>query len=269
MKSDIDELLKGSRVTVSKMISPTADQPFGLTQASRRQKIIGALVATFIIIISVSVFFFVLRTKKKDEAQIVKIPPPAPFFSTEASRSITVRARDRLQLFNLLTDSMKEQEIYGTVKRLLIKIQESSGQERYITLTEFLDFYRITPPQNFLPYVEGSLMVFIYYGESGSRLGIAAKISDTDRATLALYSWEPSMSLDLKPLFFEAGVGENLSGQNFEDRVYHNIDWRFLKSLSGADLGISYAVFPARNILLITTSKGSIEKAIDRLFESK
>lgn len=219
-------------------------------------------------------WWYVSGTREEPEARPSRPSAPAPLFTTESSRTITVKHLDRLQFFRLLEDSLKEQELFGTTKRIIVKIQmpdlptgQAGGTERFATFADFVDFYRLSPPKNLAQFLGGPLMVFVYYGENGSRLGLAAKTSDSDRTMLSMFSWESSLALDFRSLFFGAQFGE-ITGE-FEDRTYRNIDWRFLKSPRTENLGIGYMIFPARDVLVITTSKEALEKAIDKLFEAK
>ena len=80
-------------------------------------------------------------------------------------------------------------------------------------------------------------------------------------------SWENSLLSDLQPLFFDQKPDVVIAP--FEDRTYRNTDWRFLKLSSEKDIGIGYTIFPAGNILILTTGKEAMETTINRLFEKR
>ncbi len=265
MKSDIDELIKGGRMTLGQMVGPGAKNDFYQTAGKRRY-----LPLAGVLLIIVFVGFWVMTRRGGDETsetRPIKLSVPTPLFATEASRTITIRYQDRLQFFRLLDDSLKEQELFGTIKRIVVKIQMADGTEHFASFADFVDLYRLTPPKNLTQFLEGPLMLFVYYGENGSRLGLATKTSDPDRTMLSMFSWESSLVLDFRSLFFGTQFGDPAEG--FEDRTYRNIDWRFIKSARAENLGIGYTIFPARGVLVITTSKEAMEKAIDKLFEAK
>ncbi|MDP3710191.1 MAG: hypothetical protein Q8R29_00515 [bacterium] len=265
MKSDIDELMKGGRMTLGQMVGPGAKDNFYKTTDNKKYLL---LIGVVLVLVSVGVWIITGSGEEESpDTRPSRLSVPAPLLATEVSRTITVKHQDRLQLFRLLEDSMRESELFGTTKRIVVKIQMPDGQERFATFTDFVDFYRLSPPKNLAQFLEGPLMIFIYYGQNGSRLGLATKTSDVDRTALSMFSWEPAVALDFRQLFFGAQFGEITEG--FEDRTYRNIDWRFIKSARTENLGVGYTIFPARNILVITTSKEAMEKAIDRLFETK
>ena len=134
-------------------------------------------------------------------------------------------------------------------------------------------------------------MPFLYHGGGETHLGIAVKTRDTARTFRDLLLWESSLAVDLLPLF--NGLNVKPTDALFEDRTYRNIDWRFLRLStietpsveSGTtttssdlplaelgpkkDIGLGHAVFPARNIAVVTTSKEAMETVIGRLFDSR
>ena len=109
-------------------------------------------------------------------------------------------------------------------------------------------------------------MAFVYTSEQGRRFGLAMETIDLDRTFLDLLSWESSLLADFLPLFFNQKPEAVITP--FEDRTFRNIDWRYQKLSQAGDLGIGYALFPAKNLLVITTSKESMETVISRLFSA-
>ena len=79
--------------------------------------------------------------------------------------------------------------------------------------------------------------------------------------------WEPLLPIAFRPFFFDEKP-EGLIAP-FQDRSYRNIDWRYIKLSEEEDLGIGYAIFPAKNLLVVATSKETMEIVINRLFEGK
>lgn len=266
MQSDTEELFKNNRPTVSQMINPETRR-LGYTTPSGFPKLLlfGGGVVVLLGLGFLGWKFFI--PEEPSVTFPTKSPVPSPFFTPETSRTITIKDGDRKQFLLLMQDALNEQERYGTIKRLLIKIQEGAN-ERYATLNDFLSFYRLSPPDNFTSQITGPLMTFIYYSPDGNRLGLAAKTKDPDRTLAGLLSWESSAIIDLQPLFFGEKPGQILS-PTFEDRVYRNIDWRFLKLSQTKDFGIGYTIFPANNVVVLTFSKDGVETAINRLFEAR
>ena len=268
MKSDTEELFKTSRPGLSQMIgsADSGQRFFGNLSKKKKNSIV---VAVFAFLLLVGGGFYVWRTLQEGGGSVVrpsKLVTPPPFFITETSRTITVKAQDRLQFFRLIQDTMREQERYGSIKRLIIKLQERET-ERFATLADLFNFYNIRPPERLLNFVDKNLMVFVYYSEGGSRFGFAVKALDPDRTLLTMLNWEPAMLADFEPFFFGEMSGDMVG--LFEDRTYRNIDWRLNKFNSPSDLGIAYVVFPAKDILVVTMSKSAMESVINRLFEAR
>jgi hypothetical protein len=123
------------------------------------------------------------------------------------------------------------------------------------------------PPESFLKRLDPPFMTYVLASSDGTRLGLGVHTKDTNRTLRDMLDWEPKMMEDLRPLFFD----KNITPVDliFEGRSYRNIDWRYLKLSADTDIGIGYAVFPANNVLIITTSKGLMETVINRLFDAK
>ncbi len=264
MKSDIEEMFKTTKPSLIQIMTQEIKPPEKKTSKTFNRNyyyIIGG--GAGLVGIALAVFFF-LSSSREETLSFPKLIPPAPFFATETSRTISVKLGDRSQFLRLMEDSRNEREREGTMKRILLKVTDA--EERFATLNDFFSFYRISTPPNFLDRISSLPMITFYYGPGGARLGIFAKTFDPDRTWAEMLRWESSLILDLSPLFFGEAVSPISS---FEDRTYRNIDWRFLKLSQIKDLGIGYTIFPAGNILILTTGKEAMETVINRLFEAR
>lgn len=272
MKSDVDEFFKATKPTVAQMISRREEERE--EPEERRPRKIILIVLTLLLGLGVigGGTIFIMRALPGSPGStqpepITKLASPAPFFATETSRTISVSVHDRTQFIRLLEDSWREKERQGTVKRIIIKIQDGP-QERFATLGDFLDFWHITAPGSILQEVDSPVMVFIYYGAAGSRLGFAVHSRMPDRTLAGILNWEPALPIVLTPLFFDEKATSPLNAV-FEDRIYRNIDWRYLKLSQERDLGIAHSIFPVSSILVFTTSKEAMETSINRLFDAR
>lgn len=267
MKSDVEALFKTTRPSLIEIISKEASVPMprpflkGKKMFSNR----GLTIGVAMLFIAVGIIIFFLNQSQKEKLK-PKLVPPAPFFATETARTVSVRSNDRALFLRLIEDSVREREREGTIKRVIVKLQDGP-QERFATVSDFFEFYRIETPSGFLNYTEAALMPFIYYGRDGARFGLSLRTTDPNRALRDMLLWEPSFLRDLAPLFFDEKPEVVIAP--FEDRTYRNIDWRFLKLSQTQDLGIAYTIFPAGNIVAITTSKESMETVINRLFDAR
>lgn len=269
MKSDVQELFKTQKPSFIELVEKEVARPSAKPTAKKsavnwRLWILGG---AGILLISGGFFALSkLRVPEPPNKTPLSAVPPTPFFVTETSRTISASSKDRLRIMELIEDSTQESEREGTVKKVLIKLKEDDG-ERFAEPQDFFSFWRITPPASLLISLKSPLMVFIHYGKDGPRLGFASRSQDPDRTFRDVLFWEPSLLRDIRPLL----LGENIEllSSSFEDRTYRNIDWRYLKLASTTDLGIGYTIFPARNIAVFTTSKGSMEAVINRLFDAR
>lgn len=272
MKSDVDEFFKVTKPTVAQMISRREQEREEPAERRPRKIILTALALTLGLGVIGGGVILIMRLLPSSPDSIepgpaAKLTPPAPFFATETSRTINVNVRDRTQFIRLLEDSWREKERQGTVKRIIIKIHDGP-QERFATLGDFLGFWHITPPGSVLQETDPPVMVFIYYGAAGSRLGFAVRSRLPDRTLAGILSWEPALPIVFTPLFFDEKISSPLSAV-FEDRIYRNIDWRYLKLSQDRDLGIAHSIFPVGSILIFTTSKEAMETSINRLFDAR
>lgn len=232
------------------------------------RKILLLTVGSIILLTVVGVSFYILP---KGGSGTPASPTPTPaalplpqLFATETSETITIKTDDSAGLLRSLQELTKKEEREGTIKRVAVKIS-GEPRERLLGLTDFFETLKIEPPSRFVEHLETQMMIFVFYGSEGGRVGFAVKTKDINRALRDLFIWEPALISSLESLFFDRE--RDLTEGEFEDRIYRNIDWRFLKVSSREDLGIAYTVFPANNILVLTTSRGALEMVINRLFD--
>jgi len=274
MKTDAEELIK---TTKPSLIQTLGRETRPLNPNARPAKKLPvravAILAIVILLLGGGGFLFFRAVsstqapvKNKTGTTLARVTPPPAYFATETSRTISVKKQDRQEFARLMNDAWHEKEREGTVKRIIIKVQDGPN-ERFATLTDFFDLWRVAPPQELLDLADQNLMTFIYTGASGNRVGFAIRARDTERMFAAMLRWEPSLLAQITSLFFDERTDTIVAP--FEDRTYRNIDWRYLKLSQDKDLGIGYGVFPVGNVFLFTTSKESAETAINRLFDAR
>jgi len=274
MKTDAEELIRTTKPSLIQTLAREQRSLPGAPPMSSGKRfpalaigIIAVLIAAF-----ATAGFFVVRgliaasapaKNTSSSSTPLRTPPPPAYFATETARTISVKKQDRQEFSRLMNDAWHEQERAGTVKRIIIKVQDGPN-ERFATLTDFFNLWRIAPPQELLDFADPNLMVFMYAEASGNRLGFAVRTRDSERMFAAMLRWEPSILMQITPLFFDERTDTIVAP--FEDRTYRNIDWRYLKLSPDKDTGIGYSTFAANNLFIFTTSKESVETAINRLF---
>ncbi|MBI3442634.1 MAG: hypothetical protein HY007_02620 [Candidatus Sungbacteria bacterium] len=298
MSSDIDELLKTSRPTISQMITketqsamPSEHRIPAMPPRRPRMGPVVIIIGVLLIVgfIGGGVRYFLPTANPSvtspgttpgspavpvppgtPQPTPVPVPPPQPLFSTDASRTITIPDNDRSVFLKLVTDTLQEPEQTGTVKRILIKLQPAragrEGQsEHYASIVEFFNLWHITAPQNFLQHLDPAFMFFVYYGSDGPRIGFATKTRDPARTLSDIFAWEQSLISDFAPFFFQEQT-KPPDPSLFEDRTFSNTDWRYMKLSTQKDLGIGYLIFQANRLVIFTTSKTSMERIIKTLY---
>lgn len=272
MKSDLEDLFKNTKPSLIQMIGRTQERlPVATGRPGKIRLILPLSLLALLAVAGTAVFFYLGGDLKPpadgmDSRTRERLTPAAPYFATETSRTITVKKQDRSQFLRLMQDSYKETEREGTVKRIIM-VLEDGPLERYATPADFFELWRIAAPGGLAERLDDNLMAFIYYGASGGRLGLAARTREPERAFANMLSWEPGLLTSITPLFFDERSDAVIAP--FEDRTYRNIDWRYLKLSQERDLGIGYTVFPVGNIFILTTSKEAMETVINRLFDAR
>lgn len=274
MRTDADELIRTTKPSLIQTLAREQRPLSGAPIAKKRSPLgVVALLAVVVLTAGGGVWFFWRNisfapspAKNQTSTNLARTPPPLAYFATETSRTISVKKTDRAEFLRLMNDAWHEQERAGTVKRIVIKVQDGPN-ERFATLTDFFDLWRVAPPQELIDLADQNLMVFIYSEASGNRLGFAVRARDTERMFAAMLRWEPSLLAQITPLFFDERTDTIVAP--FEDRTYRNIDWRYLKLSQDKDAGIGYGTFAATNLFIFTTGKESMETAINRLFDAR
>lgn len=263
-----EEIVKKSQAYKLAIETENYRPSFAKNHGWPKGKILLPAISSIILLSILGVGFYLLpKGDSGTPAYQTSTPAALPLpqlFATETSETITIKTGDGAGLLKSLQELTKKEEREGTVKRVTVKI---SGEptERLLGLRDFFETLKIEPPPRFVEHLETQTMIFVFYGSEGWRVGFAVKTKDINRALRDLFIWEPTLISSLGSLFFDSE--RDLTEGKFEDRIYRNIDWRFLKVSSQEDLGIAYTVFPANNILVLATSKAALETIINRLFD--
>jgi len=271
MKSDLEDLFKSAKPSLAQVIGASRPLPELKPRVRKTSYLIVVLPIVSLLVVGglTALYFRTGRTPASSGQTEPPTPPPRPapaYFATETSRTITVKKQDRSQFLRLMEDAWKEHERQGTVKRIAVNLQDGP-QERFATPADFFSLWRLAPPSGLTERLDPNLMVFIYYGASGNRMGLAARTREPERTLAQMLSWETSLVASAAPLFFDERAETVVAP--FEDRTWRNIDWRYLKLSQERDLGIGYTVFPVGNVLIFTTSKEAMETVINRLFDAR
>lgn len=152
----------------------------------------------------------------------------------------------------------------GELERVLIKT--ISGLERkYMSLSLVTNYLELQIPHGISQAISvaGNYTLFLCGQPEGSRLGLALKLERTDVQDL-LQAWEPTMIDDMSALLLQ-DARPTPASEEFQDGEYRGIPIRYV-NFPNPDLSIDYVMIG--NMLVITSSRGSMYQAIDALLGS-
>lgn len=267
MKSDMDDLFRTTKPSLIQIMGKDAAMRVRVlpqhNQFSFFKKFLVSLVIVLLLAGGGALFFL---TQKN----IVSPPPPespktpSPLFSVEDTELVSGGFSNRVLLLQKIEDAMRGSTREGTFRHIPLEISEKN-QKRWATFDDIIALYRLEPSPELIVAAEGPVMLFSYSSGGGPRTGFAFRVRDVNRALRGLLVWESLLLKDMTPFFFGSPIQATVAP--FEDRTFRNIDERFLVLSPEKDLGIAYSLFPAKQILILTTGQEALETAINRLYE--
>ncbi len=268
MRSDIEMILKKENISMTDAISAEARRaaytPLPPKTGPKKSMPRAAYALAILLILvggGIGVFVYLRYAEPPPNTARVIAPPPEPLFSIE--RKNEVLAKEGTGVVRRIREIAAQSERPGTMVRLIPGIEDDAGR-RYTSFTDIMGFFNIKIPETLLTAIEPEhVMMFAYYREGYTSIGIAVATRDPDRALAATIYWEPDMPGAFTRFL---GAGVEAAPSKFDDRSYRNIDWRFAPFSKRQDLGIAYTVFHTKNILLIATGEEALKNAMDRIF---
>lgn len=262
MRSDISEFLKTTKPSLVSLLARQAEWE-AYAPPSRRRIWIGAAIAAVAAAAVVTGAVWYLRSGP--EVPEAAAPPPAPpFLFFEATTELTVPPAPS-SLYREL--SLLPDQPVGSFSRILIRTARETGDAAIPDLAEFIARAGGRIPADLEGTAIGQPQLFRYRSSAGTDLGLMFETRNPARAIAALIGAEPSLARDLEFLFLGTTPPVNLSP--YQDLIYRNVSFRYLKLFPEQDRGLGYLLFPARRLMVISTSEGALRAAIDRLFEGR
>ncbi|MBI2122237.1 MAG: hypothetical protein HYT98_03875 [Candidatus Sungbacteria bacterium] len=274
MRTDVAELLQKKKSSFAQIagqeIAAHSDIPLkpprpGIKIILTKWAIRG-LFALFILLATAGVISLFISPASEYEK---KSDAPRPYFSTEKERGVSASTADKNSLGRALRSIYGEGGRTKTITRTAITLQDGPIS-RSLTLHDFFPLMELAPPSPaFLERIEGPLMVFFYHmGPEENRLGFATRTRDPARTLRDLILWEPTLVQDVRPIFFNERL-QFPAEPTFENKLFRNIDWRWLPLSQNSDLGLAYSVFTAKDLMIITTSRAEMEAVLTRLLDAQ
>lgn len=271
MKSDISAFLKETKPSLVQLLATQVESERAATEDRSPHRLQSA------IIILISLAFLagigILVWQKflfPSQNQNSSLAIPQPFFSVETSATIEHRAGSLPAQAGQpsLTETIKAAalitEKVGTMKRILVLDAKKDSRET-LGANDLLREAGIIMPKETTLALSGPVMLVSHRTPHGMRLAVVVKTSDVRRVFEGVLRSERTILPDWRGLFLNPPPEAKTS--TFEDHDYRNLNYRSLTLDTGSDLTLIYGMFPAKEYLVIATSKETFQEIINRLFE--
>lgn len=271
MQSDVERLFSESKPPLASIMNwgretSHAKQYAALQTVPHKPKAVFFIAFSLTMFVLASVFgywFFFMRIKPAVKPTPAATTPP-PLFFTEQVATAGGTLENKVFLLQTIESAVLSSAPEGSFAYIPVKLRKEEG-EYFVGAEDFFALYGIQPPPDFFLAHESFIMPFVYYSAEGPRFGFLMKSRDPKRTLQNMLIWEPSLFKNMFPLFFKETP--NAVVAPFENKTFRNIDWRLLKLSDTKDIGIAYAIFPAKKALIVTTGQDAIETVINRLYE--
>ena len=249
--------------------------------------VLGTVILTFII---GEIWWFFLREEPSAVTTQELLPPPqelqpllppeeiAPVMELSELAAADLLSYDRVQTLALADLTALSGDVIASGELVKIKIADEFVTETTaLPLDNIIESLKIKITAAVAQNLAEELEIFVFGGNTfdqnecarakntspncwGPRLGLVMKVADPVKISAALRAWEKTMSADLKPLVLaKTGLAAT---PTFQTGLYQSQTIRY-KNLPINTITVEYALID--NVLIITTSKSAMLKAIDVL----
>lgn len=268
MKSDMAEYLKKAKPSLVSLLTKQsqADALKGTYPLEKKSSAKILLILFAVIVILGAAFIAYLYLWPKTSPLPPVSPPPSSSIFFESSEEVSIND-DKRSLAEVLAQAGTKQQKIGTFRRIIVRTKVGAETTSVIEAQKFFQVLGGKTPRSLAPALGGAPQFFIYQQSSGPRFGIILETTNPQAALAVFKSWEPAMQNDFDPIFL--GHSPPASFDTYRDMTYKNIDIRYLKMDAASDYGLGYLYFPARNLIIISTSEEALRLTINRLFENR
>lgn len=242
--------------------------------ARKKPKLLPVLLIILIVAIALGGILYWKggKPEPKPEPPIVQEPKLSePLFPVNQTKILSLESQ--IPLSGLLKQEVQKEQLIGTFKRIgiLKEISPADGQAKFLSLPELFNELKI----NILPYVLTELKenytLAVYSQDGKRRLGLIVETENVDNLKEQLKFWEQTMADDLKN-FFLMEIPKEQASSGFLDNIYPPLNEpnkqakiRYI-NFPESDLTLDYTIL--NNLFILTTSKESMYKLIDRIVEN-
>lgn len=267
MHSDTELLLREKKFSLGDLVRTRAVEP--LVPGTKREQPAVLLLSAVLIAAALGGGIWWGINFFKNPAQAP--PPPQSGLPTSTSspsafpidqtRTIRAETAQTDAFLRLVREVAEEPGADRAITKIAVTLQDGPN-ERPTSVSDIFDFYRINSPEGFVQKIVSLPILFVHRKDGTPRLGIAFQIRERDRAFADMLSWENAMPNAFRLFFFDDPPPGPAGA--FSDRTFRNIDWRFLPVSEDQDRGLGYAILPTQNLLVIATSRSTMEEVITR-----
>ena len=263
MKSDVSEFLKTSKPSLISVLARQTQWEDYRDEKTKPAwlKILAASVAAVAVVAGGAMIYFQFVRKAAPVVSDKSIIPPALIFFEDV-KEVNI-GKTRRELAAALAALGRAQEAVGSLNRLVITVKNDSGQKQVIESGEFFTLASDNEPPILSENISALPQFFVYRQNSGPAFGMLMEVRNPPRALQDLLAEEPALQQKLRFMFLGSPPSSVL--EPFRDVTYRNIDFRYLNMDPVRELGIGYMYFPAKRIIVITTSVEAMRLVIDRL----
>lgn len=253
-----------ARTAAIERIPPHGEYGTPLTPHARFSPLTIAVIALLLMAIGAPAIFLWLNRRNSTPPPL---PPPAPegfiFFDRTSEHVISPSRED---LVSAIESAWSAALPRGSFFRLVLRRRSDPGPSPIFSTRELFEAIGAQPPPELAGLLIRPPQLFIHTASSGPEIGIMIEAEDTDGLASILTDWEPTILEDFRPLVPSATATTG-PPTTFETRSYRNIEYRYRARGPDETTGIGYLYFPARSIILISTSEETMHQTLNRLFE--
>jgi hypothetical protein len=287
---DIEDLVKDKNVSVLSIAAAEAARrsqthtPEESTPVQDRSvliKNIGLYGLGFLFLVAASgaLAYIVERPTSVSTPQAIA----SPFIAVDDTKQITIdQNTTRNSLMSTLTAAKQATALsLGLMSRLLVTTASTTPSGQVLMPVDAQSFFTLIAPdipQNLLLTMRPTFLLGVHvYNDNQPFLIIS--VDSYEQAYAAMLAWEPTMQMDLSPLFDytpsphipEQGVATTTTPAQFiqtgfVDKIVENHDARVIENSTG-DISLLWT-FIDRNTLVITTNDATLREIISRLEEA-
>ena len=194
--------------------------------------------------------------KEREPSQEKESILPASLIDTD--QILTYEVENIEEVKNIIAERLAEKD----PAHILSSLSFATEEGRFLALDEMLNILGITIPSSVMEEFDDQFELILFRQKEGGRLALMVKLKDPSAIKEEIALWEPTMVRDSEKFF--ALLGKKADIGPFRSATWQGIPFRYFDFLP-ARLGIVYAIYQEKNLLIFTSSGESMIEIINRL----